>query len=72
MSETLAEPEIDSETDTQTGTRRALTLALQGEVFAIDGRTYVLVNQWGTRTLEAAKLLAEKFPKLQISFEASE
>ncbi len=44
----------------------------EGEVFAIDGRTYVLVNQWGTRTLEAAKLLADKFPKLQISFEASE
>ena len=39
MSETLAEPEIDSETDTQTGTRRALTLALQGEVFAIDAGT---------------------------------
>jgi len=35
MSATLAEPE----TETHAGTRRALTLALQGEVFAIDAGT---------------------------------
>ncbi|MAM40570.1 MAG: chemotaxis protein CheW [Erythrobacter sp.] len=37
MSATLAEPEAEAET--HAGTRRALTLALQGEVFAIDAGT---------------------------------
>ena len=41
-----------------------------GEVFLIDGRTYVLVNQWGARTLEAVNLIAEGFPQLRISIKA--
>ncbi|MEQ8515480.1 MAG: hypothetical protein RIC38_07740 [Chromatocurvus sp.] len=43
-----------------------------GEVFVIDGFTYVLVNQWGARTHEAATLLAEAFPELRIRFTPSE
>ena len=43
-----------------------------GEVFVIDGFTYVLVNQWGARTIEAATVLAERFPDLHIRFNPSE
>lgn len=37
-----------------------------GEVFVIDGRTYVLNNQWGRRTPEAANVIAKAFPELGI------
>jgi hypothetical protein len=43
-----------------------------GEVFVIDGSTFVLINQWGARTPEAAKSLAEAFPQLRIRFTPSE
>lgn len=43
-----------------------------GEVFVVNSKTYVLVNQWGARTLEAASLIAEAFPQLKIKFSPSE
>jgi hypothetical protein len=47
-----------------------LPAANDGEVLLVDGRTYVLVNQWGARTLKAVNLLAEKFPPLRVSIKA--
>ncbi|MDE0114715.1 MAG: hypothetical protein OXN84_20830 [Albidovulum sp.] len=38
----------------------------EGEVFPIDGKTYVLTNQWGASTVESARSLAEAFPGLKI------
>ena len=37
-----------------------------GEVFHINGNTYVLSNQWGARTLEAVRILEVAFPTLKI------
>ncbi len=42
-----------------------------GEIFHIDGKTYVLSNQWGSRTLEAVGLLADAFPVLNIVTKSS-
>jgi len=36
------------------------------ELFRINGRTLVMSNQWGTRSVEAAESLARRFPALSI------
>lgn len=38
----------------------------EGEFFIVDGKTYILSNQWGNRTVEAVEKLAGLFPKLGI------
>lgn len=38
----------------------------EGEFFHIDGKTYVLSNQWGNGTLEAVTTLSKMFPDLKI------
>ncbi len=38
-----------------------------GEAFHSNGKTYVLTNQWGNRTLEAVESLSKEFPDLAIS-----
>lgn len=38
-------------------------------VFHTDGRTYVLTNQWGRRTLEAVDDFTKAFPKFNINIE---
>ena len=43
-----------------------------GETFHFDGKTYVLSNQWGNRTLEAAESLAEMFSNLEIEIKRSD
>ena len=43
----------------------------EGEVFHINGKTYTLSNQWGSRTLEAVGLLTEAFPGLKIEIKPS-
>ncbi len=43
-----------------------------GELFHADARTYVLSNQWGDRTREAADSLAEVFPHLKIEIKPSD
>ena len=43
-----------------------------GEQFHADARTYVLSNQWGNRTREAADSLAEAFPHLKIEIKPSD
>ena len=40
----------------------------EDEPFQIDGKTYVLTNQWGTETEEAADSLARNFPERKIEF----
>ena len=35
------------------------------EIFHVDNKTYVLSNQWGRRTKEAAEQLARAFPQLE-------
>lgn len=37
-----------------------------GEFFIVDGKTYVLSNQWGNKTAKAVEILAGIFPKLGI------
>jgi len=39
----------------------------EDELFQLDGETCALSNQWGDRTLEAVKLLSNKYPKLAIT-----
>ena len=39
----------------------------EGEFFYVDGKTYVLTNQWGNQTLEAVEALITNFPDLSIS-----
>lgn len=39
----------------------------EGQPFYFEGKSYVLSNQWGERTLEAVARLIEKFPALNIS-----
>ena len=41
----------------------------EGEIFHANGKTYVLTNQWGNRTLEAVESLAKTFPDLNISIQ---
>jgi len=41
-----------------------------GEFYIYDGKTYVLTNQWGNGTLEMIKLLADRYPSLNIKFGA--
>ncbi len=41
------------------------------EFFPIEGKTYVLTNQWGSGTLEAAESLKKTFPDLKIEFKPS-
>ena len=41
----------------------------QDELFVVDGKTYAMTNQWGLRTLEAAKLMRKKYPQLEISID---
>jgi hypothetical protein len=36
------------------------------ELFRIDGKTLVMSNQWGIRSVEAAESLAKRFPSLKI------
>ncbi|MDH5572919.1 MAG: hypothetical protein OEY89_14230 [Gammaproteobacteria bacterium] len=38
----------------------------EDELFHVDGKTYILTNQWGLRTLEAVELLKSKFANLGI------
>ena len=38
----------------------------EDELFHIDGKTYLLTNQWGHRTLEVVELLKINFPDLEI------
>lgn len=42
------------------------------EVFHVDNKTYVLTNQWGSRSLEAAERLAKAFPQLEIEIKPNE
>ncbi len=42
------------------------------ELFHFDGKTYVLSNQWGDKTVEAAKSLSNMFPELSIKIEPCE
>jgi hypothetical protein len=44
----------------------------EGQLFHHGGKTYVLSNQWGDRTLEAIELLVEKFPALNIDVAKTE
>ena len=39
----------------------------QDEIFHVDNKTYVLINQWGRRAKEAAERLASAFPQLKIA-----
>ena len=43
----------------------------EGEPYQIGGSTYVLSNQWGRDTAQAARALAEAFPDLGIDFRES-
>jgi hypothetical protein len=43
-----------------------------GEVFHAGNKTYVLSNQWGSRTLEAVQSLAKAFPHLAIEIKPTE
>lgn len=43
-----------------------------GQPFQFKDKTYVLSNQWGSDTLDAARGLAERFPDLQIQFQQTE
>jgi hypothetical protein len=38
----------------------------EGEAFHCDGKTYVLTNQWGNKTLDAVESLSNQFPDLNI------
>ena len=38
------------------------------ELFHIDNKTYVLSNQWGTRTLEVIEAFAITFPEAKINY----
>ena len=40
----------------------------EGEPFHVENKTYVLSNQWGNTTHDAAKKLAEMFPSLKIDY----
>ncbi|MEO8313356.1 MAG: hypothetical protein ABI645_01050 [Pseudomonadota bacterium] len=42
-----------------------------GEPFHWGGRTYVLSNQWGHRTLEAADILKVTYPQAEIEYQAT-
>ncbi|MCB1218878.1 hypothetical protein KDL44_15965 [bacterium] len=42
-----------------------------GQIFHVKNRTYVLTNQWGDKTIEAANALAESFPAANIRFEVA-
>ena len=42
------------------------------EVFHVDNKTYVMSNQWGSRSLEAAERLAKALPQLEIEIKPSE
>ena len=42
-----------------------------GEIFQSGGKTYVLSNQWGNRTLEAVALLQAKYPMAGIQIQSS-
>ncbi len=43
----------------------------QGEFFHINGKTYVLSNQWGVGTLEAIDQLSNNFPEFEIQIKPS-
>jgi len=43
-----------------------------GEIFHVDGKTYLLTNQWGSQTLEAVSLLKNRFGQIDISVKPSE
>jgi hypothetical protein len=44
----------------------------EDEVFHSANKTYVLSNQWGNRTLEAAELLSKAFPNLGVEIRPTE
>ncbi len=44
----------------------------ESEPFHFEGKTYVLTNQWGKRTLEAVESLAQRFPRLSIKIEPAD
>lgn len=39
----------------------------EDELFHVDGKTYLLTNQWGKRALEAVEMLRDNYPELSIS-----
>ena len=39
----------------------------EDEIFHVDGKTYLLTNQWGKRALEAVEVLRDNYPELSIS-----
>ena len=39
-----------------------------GQPFQVGDTTYVLSNQWGLETLDAARELARRFPALKIEY----
>ena len=42
------------------------------ELFYLDGKTYVLTNQWGTNTAKSVQSLSEMFPDLKIEIRKTE
>lgn len=38
----------------------------ENELFRVDDKTYLLTNQWGRQTIDAANILIESFPNLEI------
>ncbi|MDH5190064.1 MAG: hypothetical protein OEW89_02315 [Gammaproteobacteria bacterium] len=41
----------------------------EDELFHVNGKTYILTNQWGDRTIEAVDILSKAFSKLNIKVE---
>lgn len=41
----------------------------EGQLFYVDGKTYVFTNQWGKRGLEAAYNIRDTFPELRIKIQ---
>lgn len=51
--------------------RTARFFCNEGEFYIYSGNTYVLTNQWGNGTLETIKVLATRYPALEIKFTPS-
>jgi len=43
----------------------------EGEIFQFEGRTFALTNQWGNKTVEAARDICDAFPLLNMKFTES-
>jgi len=44
----------------------------EGEFFCVDGKTFVLSNQWGKKQLPSIGQLKEAYPEMNISIKAVE